>query len=344
MKTASAERDVWVGAWLAAIAVLVVAMILVGGATRLTDSGLSITEWNLSKGLFPPLSAPRWAEEFALYQRTTEYQLQNRGMSLADFQSIYWWEWSHRFLGKMIGLVFAVPFALFWASGRLKGRFRAVLALFAMGALQGAVGWWMVTSGLFERLDVSPVRLAIHLGMALIILAGALWLACDALGLPRSTSRLGGPRWAPLALLVLIFTQAMLGALLAGADGGPAYVDWPTIGREWIPSAAFSLEPFWRNFTESHATQHLLHRSTGYLVVLMAAFIAAAAFGRGAGPVRKAAPATAGLALLQVALGVQTVTSGSALATSLAHQAGAVLLWIGAVGLARVACGTKIPQ
>mgnify|MGYP001190500262 CR=1 FL=1 len=333
---APASRDIGVGIWLLAIAVLVVVMILVGGATRLTDSGLSITEWDLGKGLTPPLRAERWAEEFALYQRTTEYQLQNVGMSLAEFQSIYWWEWGHRFLGKMIGVAFALPFAFFWATGRLQRRFLPVIGLFALGGLQGAIGWWMVTSGLFERLDVSPVRLAIHLGMALIILGGALWLACDAFGLPRGASRLGAPRWALFALMALIFVQAMFGALMAGADGGPAYADWPTIGHEWIPSSVFSLDPLWRNFTEHHATQHLLHRSLGYVVAIAAILLGLASLLRGQGAARRAALALAGLAVLQAMLGVSTLVAGSPVFTSLAHQAGAVLLWIGTIGVARL--------
>ncbi len=352
MSTASADprnltfrRDPWVGTWLMTIAALVFAMILVGGATRLTDSGLSITEWNLEKGLIPPLSAERWAEEFALYQRTTEYQMQNAGMSLAEFQSIYWWEWGHRFLGKMIGLVFAIPFAFFWATGRLRGRFWPVLALFALGGAQGAIGWWMVTSGLFSGLDVSPVRLAIHLGMALALLAGALWLAMDALGWPRERSRLGAPLWAPPALMALIFAQAMFGALMAGADGGPAYADWPRIGGNWIPSTAFSLDPWWRNFTEHHATQHLVHRTLGYVVALSTWAIAAAAWRQGRDLARRLALRLGVLALLQVALGVATLLAGAAGPHwALAHQFSAALLWAGAVALTRAARCNIIPS
>ena len=183
--------------WLGAVAALVFAMVLVGGATRLTDSGLSITEWDLGKGLTPPLGAERWPKEFALYRRTTEYQLQNRGMSLAEFQYIYWWEWAHRFLGKMIGVVFALPFAVFWATGRLKRRFWPVLGLFAMGGLQGAIGWWMVTSGLFGRVDVSPVRLAIHLGMAFAILGYTLWLLFGLGERAPAASRSRSTAWSP---------------------------------------------------------------------------------------------------------------------------------------------------
>jgi cytochrome c oxidase assembly protein subunit 15 len=285
----------------------------------------------------PPLSAEGWAEEFALYQRTMEYQAQNAGMSLEEFKAIYWWEWGHRCLGQLIGVAFVLPALVFLVSGRLRGRFRVTLLLFALGALQGAIGWWMVTSGLFDRLDVSPVRLAIHLAMALAILALALWVALGAFGWPPARSELGAPRWAPFALMGLIFTQAMLGALLAGADGGPAYADWPTIGREWIPSSAFALEPVWRNFTEDHATQHLLHRSLGYAIGLFALGLAFAAQIRGEGAARAAALTVGGLALLQVGLGVQTVISASPLWLSLLHQFAAALLWAAALVAARAA-------
>jgi len=330
-------RDKWVGVWLLVVAAFVVAMILVGGATRLTDSGLSITEWDLGKGLMPPLTDARWAEEFALYQTTMEYQTQNSGMSLGEFQHIYWWEWGHRFLGKVLGLVFAVPALFFLITGRLRGRFRVTGVLFLLGATQGAIGWWMVTSGLFDRLDVSPVRLAIHLGMALIILALSLWVAIGALGAPRESSKLGVPRWAPLLLMVLVFTQAMFGALMAGADGGPAYADWPRIGGEWIPSSAFLLEPWWHNLTEDHATQHLLHRTLGYVVALGALVIAGAALVRGQGPARVAGAAVGAIAVVQVGLGVLTVLAASPLSLSLMHQAGAVALWAAALVSARLA-------
>lgn len=335
--------DIWpprapaVGWWLLVVCALVLAMILVGGATRLTDSGLSITEWDIGKGLTPPMTDARWNEEFALYQRTTEYLEQNQGMSLDDFRSIYWWEWGHRFLGKMLGVVYALPFFFFLFTGRLRGRFRTTIALFALGGLQGAIGWWMVTSGLFERLDVSPVRLAIHLGMALIILALALWVALGAFAWPAKRSALGAPRWAPAALLVLIFTQAMFGALMAGADGGSAYADWPTIGGEWIPSSAFGLENVLANFTEDHATQHLVHRSLGYVVALAAIALGLAAALRGQGAARAAALVVAGLALAQAGLGVGAVLLASPLWISLIHQGGAALLWMAAVVCLRAA-------
>ena len=319
------------------VAAFVVAMILVGGATRLTDSGLSITEWDLEKGLIPPLTAERWTEEFRLYQQTMEYQAQNFGMSLSEFQHIYLWEWGHRFLGKVLGVVFTLPALFFLLTGRLRGRFRVTGLLFVLGASQGAIGWWMVTSGLFDRLDVSPVRLAIHLGMALIILALLLWVAIGALGAPRDGSKLGVSRVLALFLIACVFMQAMFGALMAGADGGPAYADWPRIGGEWIPSSAFGLEPIWHNFTEDHATQHLVHRTFGYVVALLALVIGGYALARGQGAARIAGSLVGAVALVQVLLGVLTVLAASPLSLSLMHQAGAVALWIAAVTSARLA-------
>lgn len=330
-------REPWVGSWLLIVCALVLTMILVGGATRLTDSGLSITEWDLFKGLTPPLNDARWAEEFALYQRTMEYQAQNNGMTIAEFKHIYWWEWGHRFLGKMIGVVYALPFFFFLFTGRLRGRFRLTILLFALGGLQGAIGWWMVTSGLFDRLDVSPFRLAIHLAMAFVILALGLWVALGAFAWPKQSSKLGLPRWTPFVLMALVFVQIMFGALLAGSDGGPAYADWPKIGGEWVPSSAFGLEPLWHNFTEDHATQHLLHRTTGYVVGSFALLMALVALIRAQGAARWAALAVGLAALFQVALGIHTVLTVSPFWPSLLHQLGAAILWMAALACARAA-------
>jgi cytochrome c oxidase assembly protein subunit 15 len=337
------EGDIWpprqrlVGIWLLVVCAFVFAMIVVGGATRLTDSGLSITEWDFMKHFVPPLSEAGWAEEFALYQQTMEYQAQNNGMSLAEFRQIYWWEWGHRFLGQTLGLVFLLPALFFFFTGRLRGRFRVTALLFALGGLQGAIGWWMVTSGLFDRLDVSPLRLAIHLAMAFLILAIALWTALGAFGWPSQKSQAGVWRWAPFALLALVFVQVMFGALLAGSDGGRAYADWPTIGGEWMPSSAFGMDSFWANFTEEHATQHLLHRSLGYVVALSAVLLALVALFRGQGEARGALALVGLAALLQAGLGIMTVVAASALSLSLIHQAGAALLWMATVIAARAA-------
>ncbi|MDX2237771.1 MAG: COX15/CtaA family protein [Hyphomonadaceae bacterium] len=334
MSAAVSEKNVepLAAAWFATLATLVVAMILVGGATRLTDSGLSITEWDLGKGLTPPLTAARWAEEFALYRQTAEYQLQNAGMSLAAFQTIYWWEWGHRFLGKVVGVVWAAPFVVLLATGRLRGRVGAALALGALGGLQGAIGWWMVVSGLEGRLDVSPHRLATHLGMAFVILGFALALTLDAAGARRNPGRLGAPRWAALGFVGLLFAQIVVGALTAGADAGRAYDDWPTIGGAWLPIA----EPL--------AQLQFAHRTLGYAVGLAALALAAAAWRGGQGRTRIAALHVGALALVQVALGVAAVVTGAHLAISLIHQAGAILLWGAAVATAAFALSNPIPH
>lgn len=315
----SPHRAPWVGAWLLILCALVVAMILVGGATRLTDSGLSITEWDLSKGLTPPLTDARWAEEFALYQRTTEYQVQNRGMSLAQFQHIYWWEWGHRFLGKMIGIVFAIPFLVFWTQGRLNGRFWPILGFGALGGMQGAVGWWMVVSGLEGRLDVSPIRLAVHLGLAFLILAVGVRLAIHAFApAPRT-----GPGALVWVLAGAVLVQTLLGALMAGADAGAAFADWPTIGGVWLP--AFADGPL----LENPAALQFFHRTAGYAIV----FIALAAAWRAPQPLRGAAMLAAALTVAQAMLGIAVVMTGARLTLSLTHQAGAVALWLAIVSL-----------
>ncbi len=341
--TRSAQRDLWVGAWLLVIALFVFAMVIVGGATRLTESGLSITEWKLVSGALPPMNAADWERSFALYRETTQYQMLNHGMTLAEYQSIFWWEWSHRLLGRVIGILVALPMIVFWLQGRLRGRLASVLTLFALGGLQGFVGWLMVQSGLSGRTEVNPLWLAAHLAVAFTIIAFALWVALDASGWPRKDSKLGAPRWAPMALLALIFVQVMFGALLAGARGGAAYPDWPTIGHEWIPASAFSLEPFLRNFTDNHATQHLMHRMTGYLVALSALAIAALAIARGTGAARGAGIAVGVLALCQAVLGIVTILMLDPLALALAHQAGAAILWATAAVLCRAAYGNIQP-
>lgn len=344
LSTRTAPRAPWVGAWLLVIALFVFAMVVVGGATRLTESGLSITEWKPISGALPPMTTSDWERVFAQYRETTQYRMLNQGMTLPEFQSIFWWEWSHRLLGRVIGLLFAVPLIFFWVRGRLKGRLAPVLLLFALGGLQGFVGWLMVQSGLSGRTEVNPAWLAAHLAVAFTIMAYAMWLALAAFGWPRGESKLGAPRWAPAALMALIFVQVMFGALLAGARGGAAFPDWPTIGHEWLPSGAFSLEPLWRNFIDNHATQHLMHRTTGYLVALSALAIAALALCGGRGGARGAGLAVGAVAVGQAVLGVATILLLDPLALALAHQAGAAILWASAAVLLRSVGGTITPQ
>ncbi|MBI1188950.1 MAG: heme A synthase [Alphaproteobacteria bacterium] len=327
----AAPRAPVVGWWLLALCGLTLAMIVVGGLTRLTDSGLSITEWRLDKGLTPPLTDARWAEEFALYRQTTEYQVQNRGMSLAEFQAIYWWEWGHRFLGKVVGVVFIAPFLLFWRVGGLEGRFWPVLGLGVLGGVQGAIGWWMVQSGLADRLDVSPLRLATHLGVAFLILGLSFHLALGAFGWPRGASRLGLPTGAAWLLVAALFGQVILGALMAGVDAGAAYPDWPTIGGRWIPEEVLAGD------LTAHATLQFYHRTAGYLVAALALAIAAGGALSGRGPARGIALAIGALALVQAGLGIAAVMTGAHLHVSLTHQIGAACLWLAAIALVRAA-------
>jgi cytochrome c oxidase assembly protein subunit 15 len=331
----AAKRESLVAAWLFVIAALVAVMIIIGGATRLTDSGLSIVEWRPISGALPPLSEADWQSELQKYRSTTEYQVQNRGMSLDEFKIIYWWEWGHRNLGRLIGVVFAIPFLVFLSQGRLRGRVLPVSILFALGGLQGFIGWWMVESGLSGRLDVASYRLMTHLGVAFVILAGAVYLALDALGWPRGAGRLGAPRWTGIAFVGLLFVQILLGALIAGARAGPAYADWPTIGGQVFPATYADLQPLWRNFFENHAALHFNHRTLGYVVAGCALALAWAGLRRGVGPVRRAALWVGVLALAQMILGIVTVVQASPLDLSLAHQGLAVALWCATIAMLR---------
>jgi len=229
--------------WLGAVALLIVAMILVGGATRLTDSGLSITEWQPIMGVIPPLGDADWDKAFAAYQKIPEYTELKRGMSLDAFKTIFWWEWTHRFLGRLIGVAFFVPFVAFWIAGYIpRALLPRLIGLFVLGGLQGAVGWYMVKSGLVTRTDVSQYRLAAHFGVALVILGYTLWLMFGIGGghTPR-TRRPRGASWVASLVLALIFMQMLAGALVAGLDAGMGYNTWPLINGALVPSGLDAL-------------------------------------------------------------------------------------------------------
>ncbi len=327
--------------WLYLICFLVFCMVMVGGATRLTDSGLSITEWKPIHGIIPPLSAADWEEELEKYRQIPEYQQINKGMSMAEFQFIYWWEWAHRFLGRIVGFVFAIPLAFFWLTGRLESRLKPrLLLLLVLGGLQGAIGWWMVASGLVERVDVSQYRLAIHLTLACIIFAYALWVARGLA--PHSThfaspSRLG--LLAPLVVL-LVLIQIFLGGLVAGLDAGLAFNDWPTMDGAVVPDGLHLLKPLWLNWFENPKSVQFNHRMSAYLVfaiVLIQWLVARTSLAEQ--PHKRRTFIVLVVTLLQVALGVVTLVLQVPLNWALAHQAGAVLLltvavahWRGLVG------------
>lgn len=334
---AQAWPDRGVGMWLLGICGLLVGMILLGGATRLTDSGLSITEWQPVTGALPPLSAADWQSAFRKYQTTAEFRLQNSGMSLEEFKGIFLWEWAHRLVGRAIGLVFALPFLVFWALGRLRGRVLACLGVLGLGGAQGALGWWMVQSGLSARLDVAPMRLAMHLGLAFIILGCCALLALQALGWPRRQGALGLPRLWVIGFVLLLFLQILAGAAMAGSDAGRAYTDWPRIGGAWIPPGYGHFQPFWPSLLENHAIVQFHHRMLGYCVALAGLALGLLAWRRGAGAGRALGLLLALGVLAQMLLGIITLVHAAPLGLSLAHQGGAIALWLLALAGLRIA-------
>ena len=321
--------------WLIVLAGLILAMILLGGATRLTDSGLSITEWKPLTGVVPPLSESDWHEAFEAYRQIPEYQALKQGMSLDEFKTIYWWEWAHRFLGRLIGVAFFVPFILFWIAGYIeRAMLPRLLGLFVLGGLQGAVGWYMVKSGLVGRTDVSQYRLAAHLGIAVLIFGYTLWLIFQLGGQAGREERRGSPAasWVAAAVLGLIYLQILAGALVAGIDAGIGFNTWPEIDGALVPEGLGALKPWYLNLFENRLTVQFDHRMLGYAVVLAAAGQALWLWARRASQ----ALAISGfvlalLAVLQATLGVWTLLLAVPIALGLAHQAGAMLLFAAAL-------------
>ncbi|MEM9901003.1 MAG: heme A synthase [Pseudomonadota bacterium] len=321
--------------WLIALFALVVIMIAVGGLTRLTDSGLSITEWAPLSGAIPPLSAEDWEREFDAYRQIPEYQLQNRGMSMAEFKVIYWWEWGHRQLGRVIGLVWAAGFVGFLAARQIPpGWTGRLLLLGALGGLQGAIGWWMVASGLEAgMLDVASYRLAVHLGLAFVILGLLAWYIL-ALGRPQTEllqARRARERklWGmSTGLLHLCFVQILLGALVAGIDAGRSYIDWPLMAGALVPPNIFDLEPLWRNFFENSGLVQFMHRMVGYVLFLFAIGVWFAGRRSAHGATRRAFRDMLLLMVVQLVLGIVTVMNAAPWPLAILHQFTAVALWV----------------
>lgn len=321
--------------WLGLIFVLLVVLIAVGGLTRLTDSGLSITEWRPITGAIPPLSAADWATEFGKYQASPEFLLQNSAMTLAEFKGIFWWEWGHRLLGRFIGLVWAVGFFWFLLRRQIpagyKGRF---LGLGVLGGLQGALGWWMVSSGLTGRMvDVASYRLAMHLGLAFIILGLIAWYIfslrkSSAEILQARRRREAGLMRLTTVLVAVLFVQVLLGGLVAGIDAGRSFPSWPDMAGEFLPSESFGYTPLWSNFFENPALVQFNHRMMGYFAFFIGAYAwwksrkSPVAATRGAFGVMMVA------LLAQVVLGIFTVLYLARLDIALTHQIGAVVLFV----------------
>ncbi|MEM8539264.1 MAG: heme A synthase, partial [Pseudomonadota bacterium] len=321
-------------AWLLSLFGLVLIMIIVGGLTRLTDSGLSITEWAPVTGALPPMSAEAWQSEFDKYRAIPEYQLQNKGMSMAEFKVIYWWEWGHRQLGRFIGLVWAGGFLYFLAARKIPtGWTPRLLLLGGLGGLQGFIGWWMVSSGLEEgMLDVASYRLATHLGLAFIIFGFIAWYAYalsrtqgDLLQARRNGE--AGLMRLGTVLIGLAFLQIILGALVAGIDAGQAYTDWPMMDGGFLPPYMFSMTPLWRNFFEDPGLVQFMHRMAGYTLFAFTVFVWYRSRRSANAHTRAAFNAVMALMLVQVCLGIATILFVAPWQLAIVHQLLAVVLW-----------------
>lgn len=321
------DRDQLTALWLFGLAVLVFAMVVVGGATRLTGSGLSITEWKPILGAIPPLTEADWRDAFEKYQAIPQYQQINAGMSLEAFKGIFWWEWAHRFLGRFIGLAFALPFVVLLVLRRIPRRLIVrCLILLGLGGLQGLIGWWMVASGLSERVDVAPERLAVHLGLALLIFVGLIWTALEAWAGPAQPSpQSKGWSRAALAVLIAVFVQCLLGALVAGGKAGFIYTDWPLMNGQVLAPVNGSMGLL--AVLHDQALTQFNHRLGGYALFVGTLVYAVMAW-RSAftdWPLQMSR-ILIGAVVLQAVLGIVTLVHAVPLALGVAHQAGAVVV------------------
>ena len=317
-----------VGLWLLLIAGIIMAMVTIGGLTRITGSGLSITEWDPIMGAIPPVNARDWAVAFAKYQRIPQYLIENRGMTLEAFQGIYWWEWTHRFLGRFLGVLFIVPFAWFaWNGAIRKNEWPRFVVLFVLGGLQGFIGWWMVQSGLETRVSVSQYRLAIHLGAAILLLGAILWIALEYL------RDLKNPRQVPrraLGLAALVYVQMLLGALVAGLHAGLLYNTWPDMDGRVFPEGAFAVKPWWLNPFENPGLAQFDHRIGAYIVAGVAAFIYAKGI-KLTGAAKTSAKLVAALTAFQIGLGITTLLMQAPEGLAAFHQVLAAALFCAAI-------------
>ncbi|HBD91603.1 MAG: heme A synthase [Rhodobacteraceae bacterium GWE1_64_9] len=328
--------------WLLVIFALVATMIVVGGLTRLTDSGLSITEWRPVTGALPPMDEAAWAAEFQKYQTIPQYELVNKGMTLAEFKTIYWWEWGHRQLGRVIGFVWAVGFIGFLVTRSIPAGWTGrLLMLGALGGMQGAIGWWMVSSGLQgQMVAVASYRLAVHLGLAFVILGLIAWYVQK---LGRTEAQLLQARRAREAklfslstgLMHFAFLQILLGALVAGIDAGRAFPTWPGMNGQFFPADAFYVPdgqggslPLWHAFFENAGLVQFMHRMAGYLLFAFGVVVFLRGRKSAHGATRTAFLAVFCMMLLQVVLGIVTVLTGAHLHVAITHQVGAILLWV----------------
>lgn len=320
-----------VARWLLICCALVFALVVIGGITRLTHSGLSIAEWQPVVGTIPPLSDGDWQEAFQKYRETPEFKRVNPDMTLAGFKRIFWWEYFHRLLGRLIGAAFLLPFLWFAFRGQVpRGLGWKLAGIFALGGLQGALGWYMVQSGLVDDPRVSPYRLTAHLGLALFIYAAMLWIALDLLS--RRTVSSPGLRRFSAALAVLVFAMSLSGGLVAGTRAGLAYNTFPLMDGHFVPPEILSIEPWYLNFFSNMATVQFEHRLLAWLLAILVPWFWFRVRRTAAPPRARLGADLLLLALaLQIALGIATVLNAAPLPLAAAHQAGALLLFTAAL-------------
>lgn len=330
----TAATDRWIARWLLVIAAMIFIMVVLGGLTRLTHSGLSMVEWRPLTGWLPPLSEAEWQSAFDAYRQYPEYEQINRGMTLAGFQEIFWLEYVHRVWGRLLGIAFLLPalsvIARRWVDRRLA---LTLLGLLVLGGLQGALGWFMVESGLVDRPDVSQYRLAAHLGLAVLIVGAIVWVAAVLLAGSRPAAHAPPPALssAPgFATLALIFMTIVAGAFVAGTDAGFAYNTFPTMDGDWLPRHLMPLQPGYLNFFEDITTIQFTHRVLA-TVTGLAGLGWAFSLRRATGPVRRGAMAVAVCIVGQYTLGILTVVYVVPVPTAALHQAGALALWTAAL-------------
>ena len=315
--------------WLYIVLVVLFALVMVGGATRMTGSGLSITEWKPILGVIPPLNQAEWQEEFEKYQQIPQYEQINKGMTLEEFKEIFWWEWAHRLLARGVGFLVAIPLVVCWARGGLeRGLKPRLVGLLALGGLQGAVGWWMVASGLSERAFVSQYRLAIHLTFACVIVMAVTYIARGLAIYSQAPAGRGVQRFAGIMVL-LVLVQIYLGALVAGLHAGLTYNTWPLMDGAIIPGDLFVIDPAWRNLFENPKTVQFIHRMFAYTVLVVAIWHAVATGLAEPGTTHaRRAWVLVGLVLVQAAIGVGTLLAQAHMHWALLHQGVALVVLI----------------
>ena len=330
---AARDRDLrnraLVRGWLYVVLLVLFALVLVGGATRMTGSGLSITEWKPIHGVIPPLNQAEWQEEFAKYRQIPQYEQINKGMTLEEFKGIFWWEWAHRLLARGVGFLVAIPLVLFWLGRRLERGLKPRLAgLLALGGLQGAVGWWMVASGLVERTSVSQYRLATHLTFACVIIVAVAYITRGLAVYTQGPAGRGTQRFAGL-LVLMVLVQIYLGGLVAGLHAGLTYNTWPLMDGAIVPGDLLAIDPAWRNFFENPKTVQFVHRMFAYAVLAAALWHAFATSKAEPGSTHaRRASLLAVLVLGQAAIGVATLLTQAHIHWALLHQAVAMVVLI----------------